>query len=351
MTEGSPRAVTFWSRDSQLIVDNAARSVFVDGNEVSLTPTEFDILAFLCTRAGTVVPTPELIEAVWGSWYGPVDHVFVHIHHIRRKLGACGKLIVTKRKAGYLLRVERRETPPPPPWPQITRDYADLLHEDALQRGSIWLLVDRDRRVSWVSDSLTHHLGWVPGQLVGKPPWTLALEGEEGKFRRNVPLPGEPTMVRFETEVVNAQGSPVGIQVYCQMIVDADGNRVGGIGEWVVGGPVGAPPLDGIAGHQRMPFRLHYDGDHVLTAVEPHQPFIGWNPDDVIGTYFSLAGLDRETTARAMEALLALGRDHQISRTPVMRSDGTPAIVDIRLCLTMEDGVLMGYTGDVRVLD
>ena len=158
-------------------------------------------------------------------------------------------------------------------------------------------------------------------------------------------------MVRFETEVVSAEGRTVGIQVYCQMIVDADGNRVGGIGEWVVGGPMGAPPLDGIAGHQRMPFRLHYDGNHVLTAVEPHQPFIGWDPDDVIGTYFSLAGLDRETTARSMEALLALGHDHELSRAPVLRSDGTPATVNIRLRLAVEDGELIGYVGEVRVLD
>lgn len=341
----------FLAGESRLLVDYAARSVYVDGDEVALTPTEFDVLACLSRRAGTVVPIPELIEAVWGEWYGPIDHVFVHVHHLRRKLGACGSLIATKRKAGYLLRVEQREPPAPPPWPQITRDYADLLHEDALQRGSIWLLVDRDRRISWVSDSLTHHLGWAPSQLVGKPPWTLALEGEEGKFRRNVPLPGEPTMVRFETEVVDAEGRPIGIQVYCQMIVDADGNRVGGIGEWVVGGPMGAPPLDGIAGHQRMPFRLHYDGGHVLTAVEPHQPFIGWEPDDVIGTHFSLAGLDRDTTARSIRALLALGHDHELRRTPVLRSDGTPALVDIRLRLALDGDVLTGYTGDVRVLD
>lgn len=143
----------------------------------------------------------------------------------------------------------------------------------------------------------------------------------------------------------------MGIQVYCQMIVDADGNRVGGIGEWVVSGPMGAPPLDGVAGHQRMPFRLHYDGNHVLRAVEPHQPFIGWDPDEVIGTYFSLAGLDRETTERTMEAMLALGHEHQMSRTRVLRSDGSPAVVDILLRITVEDGEVTGYTGDVRVLD
>ena len=203
MVDSSPSVSGFLAGDSRLLIDYAARSVYVDGAEVALTPTEFDVLACLAQRAGTVVSTPDLIQAVWGEWFGPVDHVFVHVHHIRRKLGPCGKLIVTKRKAGYMLRVERHATHVPLPWPQITREYTEILREDALQRGSIWLLVDRDRRVSWVSDSLTQHLGWAPDHLVGKPPWTLALAGEEGKFRRNVPLPGEPTMVRFETEVVS----------------------------------------------------------------------------------------------------------------------------------------------------
>ena len=122
MSEASPRALVFSSGTSHLRIDLAARSVEVDDLEVALTPTEFNVLACLARRAGTVVSTRELIEEVWGDWFGPVDHVFVHVHHIRRKLGPCGALIVTKRTAGYLLRDEARTDRTAGPWPQITRE-------------------------------------------------------------------------------------------------------------------------------------------------------------------------------------------------------------------------------------
>ena len=137
MVDSSPSVSGFLAGDSRLLIDYAARSVYVDGAEVALTPTEFDVLACLAQRAGTVVSTPDLIQAVWGEWFGPVDHVFVHVHHIRRKLGPCGKLIVTKRKAGYLMRVEPELREHASPWPQITREYSQLLQEDARSRGSI----------------------------------------------------------------------------------------------------------------------------------------------------------------------------------------------------------------------
>ena len=351
MVDSSPSVSGFLAGDSRLLIDYAARSVYVDGAEVALTPTEFDVLACLAQRAGTVVSTPDLIQAVWGEWFGPVDHVFVHVHHIRRKLGPCGKLIVTKRKAGYLLRVEPEFREHASPWPQITRDYSDLLQEDARSRGSIWILADRDRLTTWVSDSITTHLGWEPGDLIGKHPWVIAPQEEVPEFERRFPVRGGSPLVSFETRVRHVDGYDVDIYVHGQVIMGGDGRRLGGIGEWTLLGGRSDGAVSSSEDRHAMPFRLHYDGDHVLTGVEPHQPFLGWNPDEVIGTYFSLAGLDREATAQAMAALSALGQDHDLGRSPVRRADGTSAIVDIRLRLALEAGVLTGYVRDVRVLD
>ena len=350
MTEGSPRTATFRSGDARLLIDYAARSVYVGADEVSLTPTEFDVLACLARRAGTVVSTPDIVESVWGEWFGPMDHVFVHVHHIRRKLGPCGKLIVTKRKAGYLMRVEPDLRDPASPWPQITREYSDLLQADARSRGSIWILADRDRLTTWVSDSITSHLGWAPGDLIGKHPWVIAPKEEMAEFERRFPMRGGSAIVSFETRVRHVDGYDVDIHVHGQVIMGADGHRLGGIGEWrILGGEIHAA----VSSDERraVPFRLQYDGDHVLTGVEPHQAFLGWDPDEVIGTYFSLAGLDRGATERAMGALVALGHDHELHRTLVLGADGTPALVDMRLLLTVEEGVLTGYVGEVRVLD
>lgn len=350
MVDSGPSVSEFLAGDSRLLIDYAARSVYVDGSEVALTPTEFEVLSCLAQRAGTVVSTTDLIQAVWGEWFGPVDHVFVHVHHIRRKLGPCGSLIVTKRRAGYLLRVESRDAHPDVPWSYITREYSALLQDDAHAQGSIWLLVDRDRTVTWISDSITALLGWVPADVLGKHPWVIAPPGEWEKFEMHFPVVGGSPLVSFPARVRDTNGDLVPIHVHGQVILGADGRRLGGIGEWRVVRPGNTSRDEPLARHE-MPFRLHYDGDHVLTSVEPHQAFLGWEPDDVIGTHFSLAGLDREATDKAVSALISLGQDHALGRSPVRRADGTSAIVDVRLRLTLEDGVLTGYVGEVRVLD
>ena len=346
-----PRSSAFLAGDSRLLIDYAARSVYVDGTEVALTPTEFDVLACLAQRAGTVVSTPELIQTVWGEWFGPVDHVFVHVHHIRRKLGPCGQLIVTKRKAGYLLRGEQGDALPDTPWSQITREYSELLQEDARSRSSTWLLVDQERRVTWVSDSVTGLLGWAPADLVGQNPWSIAVEGEPQRWERHFPLRGASPLVSFVGRVRHKDGHPIVIRVRAQVITGEGGRRLGGIGEWIVLASDAEESAEQARGLDHVPMLLHYDADHILTAVEPHQVFLGWDPDEVIGTPFSLAGLDLATTRSVMDGLVRVGPEHALGPTPVQRADGTAVVVGIRLRLVLEDGVLTRYTGEVHVLD
>lgn len=99
----------FWAGGDRLSIDAAAVSVTVNEADVALTPTQFKILACLAERAGTVVSIEELIREVWGEWFGSPDHVFVYIHHIRDRLGPCGRLLQTRRTMGYILRGD----PPP----------------------------------------------------------------------------------------------------------------------------------------------------------------------------------------------------------------------------------------------
>lgn len=341
-----PAPVTLWAGATPLRIDYAARSVYVDDAEIALTPTEFDVLACLAERAGTVVSAPEIIARVWGEWFGPTDHVFVHVHHIRRKLGPCGRLIVTKRKAGYLLRVEEPPSSEAIPWTRMSQEYLDLLQEDARARGVIWLIIDQGRKVTWVSDSITDLLGWAPADLVGQYPWTVALTEEIETFAQRFPMSGGASLLTFDTRLCRPDGSAVPISVSAQVLQGVDGRRLGGIGEWSPASPDASLP-----GERAMPFRLHYDADHVLTAVELHQPFLGWDPDEVIGTEFSLAGLDVESTRRLMAGLATAGPDHALGASAVRGADGETRLVDITLRLGLADGEVTGYTGEVRVLD
>ena len=73
------------------------------GDEVSLTPTEFDILECLVTDPGRVVARQEIIERVWNThWYGPTRVLDVHIAALRRKLGDPA-MIVTVYARGFRL--------------------------------------------------------------------------------------------------------------------------------------------------------------------------------------------------------------------------------------------------------
>src|SRR6476469_9084877 len=71
-----------------LLVDPRAREVRVDGEEIELTRTEFDLLAHLVTHPGVVVAREDLLKAVWATDFVPDStHVVdVHLANLRRKL-------------------------------------------------------------------------------------------------------------------------------------------------------------------------------------------------------------------------------------------------------------------------
>jgi DNA-binding response OmpR family regulator len=93
---------------SGLAFDAARHEVLVDGSQISLTTTEFDLLAALVNDPGVVVPRSHLLDRVWGSEFVADDHlVDVHVGNLRRKLGddpATPRFIETIRGVGYRLR-------------------------------------------------------------------------------------------------------------------------------------------------------------------------------------------------------------------------------------------------------
>ena len=79
----------------------------LDGEEVALTPKEFDLLALLADDPGAVCSRQHIIEEVWDPhWYGPTKTLDVHIGSLRRKLGD-PRWIETVRGVGYRLRDRR----------------------------------------------------------------------------------------------------------------------------------------------------------------------------------------------------------------------------------------------------
>jgi DNA-binding response OmpR family regulator len=87
---------------TELVVDVPRRTVAVRGSAVSLTTTEFDILAMLASDPGVVLSRSQLLAHVWGPEFVGDDHlVDVHVANLRRKIG--DGLIDTVRGVGYRL--------------------------------------------------------------------------------------------------------------------------------------------------------------------------------------------------------------------------------------------------------
>ncbi len=92
-----------------LKVDLARRVVTLNGSEVSLTPTEYDLLKLLIQHAGKVMTHRQLLRQVWGVAYEDQAHLLrVNISNLRGKIEADPaqpRIILTEPGVGYRLRL------------------------------------------------------------------------------------------------------------------------------------------------------------------------------------------------------------------------------------------------------
>ena len=94
----------------ELQMDLSRRVVTVRGDEISLTPTEYDILRLLMQNAGKVITHHHLLRQVWGTAYESEMHILrVNISNLRRKIEpdpARPTYIHTEPGVGYRLRTD-----------------------------------------------------------------------------------------------------------------------------------------------------------------------------------------------------------------------------------------------------
>lgn len=85
-----------------LTINFTAREVLIDGEKISMTPKEYDLLFYLVKNMNIALSRDRLLEEVWGyDFYGDDRTVDTHIKMLRNSLGEYRNLIVTLRGMGY----------------------------------------------------------------------------------------------------------------------------------------------------------------------------------------------------------------------------------------------------------
>jgi hypothetical protein len=89
-----------------LLLDHDQRRVWVDGDEVTLTFQEFELLAFLSAHPAMVFSRADLVRQVWQRDFAADSRtVDVHVSRLRHKLGPTyGRYLVTEYRVGYQFR-------------------------------------------------------------------------------------------------------------------------------------------------------------------------------------------------------------------------------------------------------
>ena len=83
------------------------------GEDLKLTPLEFELLVLFARHAGRLWSRAELLERLWGAAFDGVDRVVdVHVSALRRKLGEAGNRIQTVRGSGYRFLDGEIQSPP-----------------------------------------------------------------------------------------------------------------------------------------------------------------------------------------------------------------------------------------------
>ncbi len=92
-----------------ITIDRSAHRVLIEGEELSLTATEYKLLATLVERRGRVQTRPQLLETVWDAQPDiQTRTVDMHVQRLRTKLGPAGDMIETVRGFGYRFRGQEK---------------------------------------------------------------------------------------------------------------------------------------------------------------------------------------------------------------------------------------------------
>ena len=83
-------------------LDNIAHDVYIDGENIYLTPKEYDMLKYFIDNKNIALSREKLLSSIWGyDFYGDDRTIDTHVKTLRKHLGKYKNMIVTVRGMGY----------------------------------------------------------------------------------------------------------------------------------------------------------------------------------------------------------------------------------------------------------
>lgn len=92
----------------RIVINRRARRVDMNGQEIELSPKEYDLLLYLIKNEGIVLARETILDHVWGfDYFGDMRVVDTHIKKLRGKLGSEARHIRTVIRSGYKFEEDR----------------------------------------------------------------------------------------------------------------------------------------------------------------------------------------------------------------------------------------------------
>ena len=108
--EGADHSTSTVMKFDGLEVNFAARTIYIDGERVNLTPKEYDLLFYLIQNRNIALSRDKLLSDIWGyDFFGDDRTIDTHIKNLRNNLGPYRDFIVTLRGVGYKFEYEDKE--------------------------------------------------------------------------------------------------------------------------------------------------------------------------------------------------------------------------------------------------
>lgn len=105
-TSASPTDAVNSLNGGKISMIPALHKVFLDGQEITLTYKEYEMLYFFMSNPGQIFTREQLLNRIWGyDFEGTTSTVDTHIKTLRQKLGSEGRHIVTLIRSGYKFEV------------------------------------------------------------------------------------------------------------------------------------------------------------------------------------------------------------------------------------------------------